>query len=176
MLEKINVSKIFKDHWGTLKNYDKKNVSITDIFLFYILPLIFSIIISFYVKLSFIVSISSELITFYSVLGGFMLNLLALIYGFDITKFKTPELAKRVLKELSSNISYLIALASILVVLLFVTKSILGISLIQGINYFKTVLVTKKIMVAFFIFTFTNFSLTILMILKRFYSLNSNRG
>jgi hypothetical protein len=176
-MDKINLSKIFKDHFKTLRSYDKGRISVLDIILFYIFPLITGILASTYIGISFFISVSTELITFYSVFGGFMLNLLVLIYGFDTTKFKSESLAKEVLDETTSNISYLVAVASLLVILLFILKAISGIDLVFDVNdtYAFVFVWSEKISVSFFVFAFLNFCLTILMVLKRFYSLDSNR-
>lgn len=173
-MNKISLSKIFSDHIKTLRHYDKGGISVLDLLLFYGFPLLIGILLSSHLRVEFLLGISEELITFYSVLGGFMLNLLALIYGFDTEKFKNPDLAKEVLLESSSNISYLIASASILVILLFVMKAAGAIDFDPGVEL-VIMKMSEQVTVSFFVFGFINFCLTIFMVLKRFYSLNSNR-
>lgn len=173
-MDKINLSRIFTDHFKTLRHYDKGGISILDIILFYGFPLLVGVLLSANLGISFLIGVSAELITFYSVLGGFMLNLLALIYGFDTQKFKNPTLAKEVLNETTSNISYLIAVATVLVVLLFIMKVSSGVETDLSFNS-SVVDLSEKVTVSFFVFAFINFCLTIFMVLKRFYSLDSNR-
>ncbi len=173
-MDKIRLSKIFGDHFKTL-HYDKGGISYSDIILFYAFPLLVGLLVSGQLGVQFLIDSSEELITFYSVLGGFMLNLLALIYGFDVEKFKNPNLAKEVLTETTSNVSYLIAIASLLVILLFVMKAASGISSNLLVSHHVLIDLTQRVTITFFVFSFINFCLTLLMVLKRFYSLNSNR-
>ncbi|MEN9912776.1 MAG: hypothetical protein RLY66_184 [Candidatus Parcubacteria bacterium] len=174
-MDKINISNIFKDHFQTLRHYDKKQASFLDFLLFYGFPLLMGALLSWHLRVDFFIGVSTELITFYAVLGGFMLNLLALIYGFNTEKFNNPFLAKEVLRESVSNISYLIAVASLLVILLFILKVGTGINSDFGIGNQTIISISEHIIVSFFVFSFINFCLTIFMVLKRFYSLNSNR-
>lgn len=177
-MEKINILKIFKDHIGTFYHFDTKKFIKLDFFFFYIIPLIIGIVVSFVIDISFLVEINNDLITFYSVMGGFMLNLLVLVYGYDRERYKKPELAKIVLKEISSNISYLIAVSLILIVFLFGIRMIdpIEIGLFKTFkNYDQFVFITRDIIVTFVVASFINFFLTILMVVKRFYSLESNR-
>lgn len=165
-MEKINPTKIFFDHIRTLRLYDQQRVSYRDIFFFYGLPIIAGLAVARYTGVDFIVSNSTELITFYSVFGGFMLNLLALIYGFNLSNFKNTSLATEVLKETTSNISYLIAVASLMIFSLFVMRLVSEVQIDGWLSFG---------LVVFFVSSFINFALTILMVLKRFYSLNANR-
>lgn len=165
-MEKINIINVFRDHFRTLRHFDKGRISLTDISLFLIAPLIAGYFSAKVIDLEFIVSNSQEIITFYSVFGGFMLNLLALIYGFDLEKFKTRGLAIDVLNEIVANILYLVALSSLLIFSMFIVLAAEEFIANSTLNYFITTVLVG---------VFFNFALTTLMVIKRFYSLDSNR-
>lgn len=171
-MEKIDITKIFYDHFKTLKNFTSEKLSLMDVMTFYVLPLLFGWVISWYVSFQFMASQNTDLITFYSVFGGFMLNLLVLIYGYKLDNFKNPDLAKHVLSEIVANISYLIAVSIILVFVLFAIR----VTVTIGASTWMTPALPfiKYFTVAMLIFVFVHFCLTMCMVLKRFYSLSSN--
>lgn len=178
-MEKINILKIFKDHFRTLIKYDTKKCSFMDILLFYILPLEGAIFLSFYIHFKSLFDIASDLMVFYAGSAGFLLNVLVLIYGYNTEKFKNRQLAEEVLKETSSNIAYLISVAAFSIILLFLIK----ISKVPEFTTFcntdlntKFINIIKQVSIVFICFSLVNFFLTMLMVLKRFYSLDSNRG
>jgi hypothetical protein len=165
-MEKIDIYKVFRDHFRTLRHYDKERISFFDILLFLIAPFVIGYFSAKFIDLKFIIANSQEIITFYSVFGGFMLNLLALIYSFDLEKFRTRGLAVEVLNQIVANILYLVALSSILIFLMFIILASETFISATKANFWLT---------AFLIGIFFNFALTTLMIIKRFHSLDSNR-
>lgn len=176
-MEKINILSIFKDHFKTLIVYHTKKISYPDIFLFYGLPLAVGIFASRFFQFKSILTINSDLMVFYAGAAGFLLNVLVLLYGYDTAKFKNPGLASYVLKETSSNIAYLITIAALAIIVLF------GIELSQlteivTFSYSKIsyshILFIQHLSTGFICFSLLNFLLTMLMVLKRFYSLDSN--
>ena len=175
-MEKINVFCIFSRHLSTLRHHSTGKFSKGDFFLFYIVPVLIAVFASHYLNGNFLYSITSELITFFSILGGFMLNLLVLVYGFDIQKFKNPDLAAKVLRETTANISYLITLASIVILVLFAIKIA---SYVNGgftlVAYgYDIIFYIKQFLTVAIVSSLINFSLTIFMVLRRFYGLDYN--
>lgn len=172
-MDKVNIWIIFIDHFKTLKNFSSNKYSILDFLIFYAVPIAVGLFVALQVQANFLISANAELIAFFGVLGGFMLNLLVLICGYDSKKFKNESLAKEVLFQVKSNVSYLIALACCMILILFVLKLVslsgLGQSLVvYGYNLRLPVL---NLIEGLSIAVFLNFGLTILMVLKRFYSL-----
>lgn len=165
-MEKINIYNVFRDHFKTLRHFDKGKISFWDLILFFIAPFVVGYFSAKVVGIKFIIDNSQEIITFYSVFGGFMLNLLALIYGFDLEKFKTRGLAIGVLDEIVANILYLVALSSLLIFSMFILLASEDFVVGSTADFWLT---------AFLIGVFFNFALTTLMVIKRFYSLDSNR-
>lgn len=178
-MEKINISKIFRDHFLTFRKYDDKKISYSDIFLFVIIPILLGLISYKLIRYNFLSSISSELITFYSIFGGFMLNVMALIYNYDIDKFKSPDIAKVVLVEIRANLAYLISIASISIMFLILLRIIDSANIIDKADFYikcdGLIPVLKGISVSLVISLLSNFCLTIFMALKRFYSLDCNK-
>jgi len=166
-MQKINIYNVFRDHFRTLRHFDKGKISREDITLFLFAPLVLGYFSAKVIDLQFIFDNSQEIITFYSVFGGFMLNLLALIYGFDLDKFRNRGLAVEVLDEIVSNILYLVAVSSLLIFSMFILLASKDFLVGTVANFWLT---------AFLVAVFFNFALTTLMVIKRFYSLNSNRN
>lgn len=176
-MEKIDISRIFLDHFRTLRHYSKDRISLVDISLFYVIPFLIALVVAFYLPSGFLSKISTELITFYSVFGGFMINLLVLVYGFDLNKFKNPDIAGGVLKGIAANISYLVTLASLAIVVLFSIKVLNFIHHPTSfiVKNLDIVFIGKYIVITFILTSFLNFALTILMVLRRFYALDQNK-
>lgn len=79
VLEKINVVKIFEEHFETLKKYNSDTYSREDIFLFVILPAILA-----YTLIRYNISLTNNviiiLVTSFSIFAALLFNLLLLIY------------------------------------------------------------------------------------------------
>ena len=122
MSNKINIINIVRDHISTLKDFDKDAYSISDLSIFFILPLIVSSIILF-----FNIILSNELVNVLvmslSVFAGLLFNLLLLVY--DIMRKSGSgdrPLKGALLKELYSNISFGILISVITIILLLVSR------------------------------------------------------
>jgi len=79
VLEKINIIKIFKEHFETLKKYNSNSYNLEDIFLFIILPAILA-----YALMRCNISLTNNviviLVTSFSIFAALLFNLLLLIY------------------------------------------------------------------------------------------------
>ncbi len=174
MFTKINIINIVKEHFYTLRTFGTSNKypSLANFTLFIILPAVCSF---FMVKNEInLKNEISNLIASVSIFGGFLFNLLAIIYS-QIEKIKTDaiaesqnknnnaELKQTYVKEIHVNISFCIILSIFIVILLASYSSIESISLC-GYSL-KT-----------FISSITNFllilfTLTLLMVVNRVYIL-----
>lgn len=159
---KINIFSIVKSHILTLKPYNSTDYSLIDVFIFYGIPLILSILLPW--QNVFITSdFASTLIDVFSILAGLLLNLLVLIFdSVKQAKGSSPQeiLRRELLKELYANVSYCVLLAVIIV------------STMLTYNLFKDNLLLQKelvksIITCFTIFCASNFLLSLLMVLKR---------
>lgn len=79
MFDKIDISKIFKDHLATLEDNSTGERSKGDIILFFVLPLIPTVLMVWY-KASLDSNVVSILVTCMSVFAALLFNLLLLIY------------------------------------------------------------------------------------------------
>ncbi len=168
MLDRINILKIIKDHLGTMRSLNQSSNRIywKDFLLFFIFPVIVSTLLvwkgySFKEQLG-------NLIAAISIFGGFLFNLLAIIYSQmeNIKKDAETEddkVKKRFINEIHINISFCIVLSICIVLTLLLTTidipefeylEILN-KTINGLNYFLMIL----------------FLLTLTMILNRVYIL-----
>jgi len=168
MLSRINILKIIKDHLGTMRSLNQSSNRIywKDFLLFFVFPIIVSTLLvwkgySFKEQLG-------NLIAAISIFGGFLFNLLAIIYSQmeNIKKDAETEddkVKKRFINEIHINISFCIVLSiCIVLTLLLTTIDILEFKyldvlnkIINGLNYFLMIL----------------FLLTLTMILNRVYIL-----
>lgn len=171
MLDRINVISIIVDHLKTLRNFRTKKISKTDITLFYIMPLVLSyLLINHGVNLKDQVS---NLITSVSIFGGFLFNLLAIIYT-QIDKLaqdiSTNSLKRIFVNEIHVNIAYNILLSIIIILLLFIYISInfkIDMNTTKGLAYFYL----ERSFVFINYFLLINFILTLFMVLYRVYIL-----
>ncbi|MCA0229929.1 MAG: hypothetical protein LCH91_05660 [Bacteroidetes bacterium] len=168
MLDRIDILKIIINHFKTLRkiNDTKKGISIEDFMLFIVFPIVSASILTYY-KIQ-IDSQVSNLIAVISIFGGFLINLLAIIYGFlDKIKAETKkEIKKKFAVEINSNISFNIILSLFIAIFLVIynlipsqTCSVSFLQIIKSVllflNYFMLIL----------------FVLTLLMVLNRIYIL-----
>lgn len=175
MFQRINFYKIIKDHLNTLRRIDnnKNEIAFWDCILFIVAPLMIAIVLA-----HFRISISShitDLITAVSIIGGFLFNLLAIIYGLmdklttdsqaSAPESETGKLKRLFIKELHINISFNILISLFLLVSLLLYSYLPNEQCelwIIGIHWVLTVL-TYFLSILFF--------LTMLMILNRIYIL-----
>jgi hypothetical protein len=142
------------------------NIYWKDLLLFIVFPLIFAGTLS-YVGFS-IKPFIGNLIAAIAIFGGFLFNLLAIVYS-QIDKIKTDAetensgIKKRFVKEIHINISYSIVL-SILIVAVLICSTIV-------LPSFQYDWIIKKIVLGLIYFSLFHFFLTLLMILNRVYIL-----
>lgn len=123
MFDKINIISILTDHINTLRNYRTNKYKIFDLILFFLIPLPFSIILTYIYGIT-----SNTLITIFStslsIFAALLFNLLLLIYDIVRNKDENTEnhkLKMTFLKEIYSNISFSILVAiSTVVISLFI--------------------------------------------------------
>lgn len=97
---KINVFKILQDHISTLKDYGQDSISKFDIFLFFILPLIISLLlICFRVYLND--DLTSLLITSFSIFAGLLFNLQILMFDIVCKLSNMDNLPKHLVTQRS---------------------------------------------------------------------------
>lgn len=176
MFKRINCIKIIKDHIHTLRDIGskKKRMHIPDLFLFFLIPFGMAAMLSY-----FEISLSShitDLITAISIIGGFLFNLLAIIYGLmdKITLDIQGESLDKVnrglksifIKEVHINISFNILISFILLILLIFYSYFKDMVLCGEVKAF-----TNHMLVALIYFLLILFTLTMLMILNRIYIL-----
>ena len=161
MFNRIDIIKIIKAHARTLRDLNQKiddnTIYWRDILTFLIWPAILSYI--FYILKLNLVSQIANLIAIISIFGGFLFNLLAIIYSYiDKTKSQfTSEVKRRFASEINANISFCILL-SIFIILLLLIFSLLPNNLY--IIYYFLIL----------------FFLTLLMVLTRVFTLLQKEG
>jgi len=174
MLNRINLTGIIKAHLKTLRSLNQtaedSSVYWGDKVIFFAFPIILSCALSLSkVNLS---SQVSNLIAIISIFGGFLFNLLAIIYSY-IDKINTPDasyIKKRFANEINSNISFCILLSIFIVLLL------LFYSVIQNKNQ-HDILIWISLFAEFIIyFLLTIFFLTLLMVLSRVFILLQKEG
>lgn len=122
MSSKINIKEIIKGHFSTLRK-DNGDVSISDYFTFYLLP-ISTAIITLYLEGNISKEVSSLLVNFGSIFTALLLSVLVLVYDQEakLNNNKKPtdklfDKKKDLLDNLYDNISFSI-LSSVFLVLL----------------------------------------------------------
>lgn len=172
MFVRINIVKIIRDHFKTLRNYnsDSQFLSIGDAFLFLIFPLFISCVL-IYKNYNFEEQLSN-LIAGISIFGGFLFNLLAIIYSQmeniernneTIEDENLQKLKNKFVDEIHINISFCIVLSIIVLLSLFLTTidfpfqflNVIFKKSINGLTYFLLIL----------------FLLSLLMVINRVYIL-----
>ena len=167
MSAKINILKIISGHLNTLKDATTNKISIQDYGTFFIVPLLFSILFYF---LSYQLSdhITTLLVTFGAIFTPLLLSVLVLVYeqSEKLNNKKSEDfeyrlnIKKQLLKELFSNICYAILVSMALVFMCFI-DTIIGNLKLNIIPIISPIVV----------FLTLNLFLTILMVVKRLYSL-----
>ena len=164
-IDKINVSKIIKNHVSTLRNVDSVSLSRYDCVLFFGVPFLLSILATiFNIKLN--KDLIGVLINVFAIFAGLLFNLLVLIYDViskqpSVNNSSSKYIKNKfiLLKEIYYNVSFGIFLSLFVVIAL--AASIIS---LDKLNTFFS----------FIIFGLsTLFILTLLMILKRIHNLLS---
>lgn len=168
MLDRINILKIIQDHLGTMRSLNQTSNRIywKDFLLFFIFPIIVSTLLvwkgySFKEQLG-------NLIAAISIFGGFLFNLLAIIYSQmeNIKKDAKTEdnnLKTRFINEIHINISFCIVLSIFIVLSLLLTTI--------DVPDFKFFEIIEKVVNGLNYFLMILFLLTLTMILNRVYIL-----
>ncbi len=158
--------KIIKGHFGTLRSLSQTSDTIywQDFILFILFPIIVASCITYF-NLEFQSQITN-LIAAISILGGFLFNLLAIIYN-SMENLKKDSRKSRIkqkyIKEIHSNISYNILLSIFTVIFLIIYNIDFDLGCITTyINKALTLLNS---------FLIVSFLLTLLMVLNRVYIL-----
>lgn len=171
MLNRINITSIITDHFSTLKRLNQKSnyINFKDVLLFIILPIFISIMLT-YKGYGFDDQLGN-LITATSIFGGFLFNLLAIIYSQIDSLKKDAEneedelkkIKEKFVKEIHINISFCIVLSIMMVITLLMTTI--------EIPKFEFQWIFKKIIIGVNYFLMILFMLTLLMVLNRVYIL-----
>jgi len=168
MFKRINIASIIKDHFKTLRSLNQSYDFIhwKDIILFIILPLSVSILITIN-GYNFKQQVGN-LIAATAIFGGFLFNLLAIIYG-QINNIKADaerensKLKKKFVKEIHTNISFCIVLSIFIVLSLLLTTI--------NIPNFQFQEALEKIFIVINYYLMIIFVLTLMMVLNRVYVL-----
>lgn len=166
MLSRINFIKIIGGHFSTLRslNQTSKNIYWQDFLLFIAFPILLSGTFAFF-NFGFKSQITN-IITAISILGGFLFNLLAIIYNSmeNLERdSKKSKIKQKYIKEIHSNISYNILLALFSVVFLIIYNI--------EMNPSCSSVILEKVLIFINCFIIISFLLTILMVLNRVYIL-----
>ncbi|MAM30373.1 MAG: hypothetical protein CMC13_15250 [Flavobacteriaceae bacterium] len=158
IFNKINISKIVKNHLATLVNDNSKKADFGDWLTFLIIPVIFaSLLVWFNILLTD--RANNIVITTLSILVGLLFNVIVII--FDIIKRdNSQKLKNKLLTQLLTNISYTI----------FISLIIIGFTVLTFFNNVYIILVSNWLVFFFLL----HFFLTVLMVLKRIYILFLN--
>jgi hypothetical protein len=164
-MNKINIWRIVRDHFGTLRNFQTGEVSGSDILTFFALPF-FAALTGAYRHAVLSGDVLIAILTAFSIFAGLLFSLLLLV--FSLTDKSDPQsmlfaTRKQLVAELYDNISFAI-LTSIAIVTLTI---IAGMKTRENTAQYHAEWVLTSVL----ILLMTNFILTILMILKRMHAL-----
>ena len=126
-MTKIKVGHIIVDHFNTLCRFDTGKRSITDIIVFFIIPLTNAIIL---VALGgSIMSILGDLLKAIAIFSAFLFNMLAIVNStLNKESITHDQLKLRYAKEIHANLSFEILLGIVIVVLLLLQSLTVGIT------------------------------------------------
>jgi hypothetical protein len=171
---KIDVTRIIVAQVGTLKDNATQQYSVSDLVLFFGLPVALGAVGPYY-GWRFNADVLNALLAAFAIFAGLLLNLLILVYTFSSQVDHPAALSQNrtiLIKELHDNIAYSILVSIVLVVVTMVTVAYLKMHERPPEAAFTVWWVTGTV-----IFLTINFVLTLLMILKRIYiMLNQNIG
>lgn len=121
---KISVAAIIRGHWRTLHDAATDKLSISDIIMFYFIPIILGGF-SWLFGLSLTKDFHSVSITFFGIFIALLLNIQVAIFGIFLKKWDEPndkrdkemqaarlQTRKKLLSEINTNISYLIVVGT----------------------------------------------------------------
>ena len=160
MFDKVNVSKIIRDHISTLKDYRTNKYKIGDFILFFVTPLFFAVIFPYF-NILLTHNLISILITSLSIFAALLFNLLLLIYDIVQKSKNENRLKIKFLKEIYSNISFCILIAIwavVFLILISISDSRCSTLIFLSFNF-----------IAYYLMVL--FLLTLFMVLKRIHVL-----
>ncbi|MGO9590864.1 MAG: hypothetical protein ACLP3K_12570 [Candidatus Acidiferrales bacterium] len=163
-MNKINILRLVKDHFGTLRDFQTGKLSVSDVVVFGLLPFIFALWCG-YRAVAFDKDALIAVLTAFSIFAGLLFSLLLLVFTLtDKTDSQSMLYAvrKQLIGELYENISF-----AILVSIGIVTMTIVAATMHRATPEAGTGRVTTFLLVLLM----SNFILTILMILKRMHAL-----
>ena len=168
MLSRINILGIVYDHFKTLRKLgsQSKRIYWADFLLFIVVPALAAALFVF--RDISIKNYTGNLIAAVAIFGGFLFNLLAIIYS-QIDKIRDDArqedsfLKKKFVREIHVNISYSIVLSLTVIICLLICT--------VEIPRFHYDFIAKKLLLGFTYFLLGKFLLTLLMVLNRVYIL-----
>lgn len=166
MVNKLSFEKIIKAHFATMRDNSKNQVSYSDIFIFFGLPIMAGALLFNSYTLN--KDILNSIVTSASIFAGLLLNLLVLIYSLT-EKFRQNSggnwsAKQKVLEQTFSNISFCILISVLLVIV-----CMLG---FRTDDELKEVVTIAKNISDFIIYCLTTaLVLHLLMVLKRIHLL-----
>ncbi|MXP43067.1 hypothetical protein [Allopontixanthobacter sediminis] len=165
---KFNVLSIIRDHFRTLYDARSKSLSIIDILIFYLLPVVLGLC-AFSNGIKLNDNAYNVAIILFGIFVALLLNIQVAIFSVLHTKWHRPSDPKltakfdqdqidknSILRELNTNLSYMILLCSFV---LFIAAFAY---IFDSFEY---------IISAFLVFAFTHFVLSLLMVIKRAHAL-----
>ena len=182
MFDKVNITKIIRDHFGTFKDYSTGKWRWLDFLLFSHVPLIVAVVIVIlYGTLP--KNLIGVIVTSLSIFTALLLNLLLLAY--NVTRnSKAPtdesllQMREELFHEIFSNIAFAVLVALVIVVSVLCYGMINGSAFLPEVNIFGLIVNVLNFVIDILSFVIyylgTFFFLTLLMLLKRVYSLLSN--
>lgn len=168
MLDKVNISKIVRDHLGTLKDNSTGKYRPLDFLLFFLVPLLAAA--GFVAILGALpTNLIGVIATSLSIFTALLLNLLLLAYNIARNS-ELPsdegirEMKEKLFHEIFSNIAFAVLVSLVTV----------GSVLVFGLVSDCASMLAAYILSAVIYYLGTLFLLTLLMLLKRVYALLSN--
>ena|SRR5579864_1004825 len=163
-MDKINIFPIILRHIDTLRDHETGRRSLSDVGLFFGLPLLVSSV-GFYWKWGLSVDALNAVLASFAIFAGLLLNLLILVYTFS-TETNHPNALARVrvsvIRQLHDNIAYSVLVSTTVVV--FALVAVARIKMNDGAT---TPIRSGPYMTFALVYLTMNFVLTLLMILKR---------
>jgi len=164
---KIGVGRIISDHLRSLYDAKTGNVSILDLTIFYLFPLVLAVFI-YLDKFHFENSVYSQSIAVFAIFSALLFSVQIALFGIYSKSYSAKDefselyarervdKRRKIVRQTNSNISYLIVVSSISVTL-FLAASVIRVS-----DRFEPALA---------VFLYAHFMLTLLMVIKRVHAL-----
>lgn len=170
-MNKIDIRTIFTDHLSTLVDFRSGKKSSQDYVLFFLVPLFVSACLWFLGGIK--VDVLNGILAAFSIFGGFLLNLLAVVYTVGQAVLSRSQVGdallnvrRTFLKQVLANISFAIISSIVAVVICFAAILLLGSSTLG-----KNATYTHPFVTVLLGYVICNFLLTLLMIVGRVYQL-----